>query len=83
VPITVYHYSEEDYADGQIIWQRGDHYDRLTATEKQVERAIREKLQDGERVRRTSLYTWEDESLARRLCELRKKEQKEDAFVRA
>jgi hypothetical protein len=73
VVITVYRYDDEDYRDGEIISSRGDHYDRLTGTQQQVELVIRRTLPKGENVRRTSLYTWEDRSFARLGWEHRKR----------
>jgi hypothetical protein len=67
---TVYRYDDEDYPDGQLVRSRGDSFDILTKVEKVVELGIRALLPDGANVRGASLYTWEDEVVARRLWKL-------------
>jgi len=65
--IRVYRYANEDYADGQTIRPCSDHFDRLDATRKDAELALRAVSTEAEAIRKTSLYTWADERLARRL----------------
>jgi len=64
---TVYRYDSEYLTEGQQVHPRGDPFDTLTDDQKQVEREIRATLPNGEIVRSTSLYAWEDEAVARRL----------------
>jgi|LNFM01.2.fsa_nt_gb hypothetical protein len=71
--MTVYRYDDECFAEGQEILPRGDSFNMLTDHEKKIEREIRSVLSDGENVRSTSLYGWEDEAVARRLWKLSKK----------
>lgn len=71
--IKVYRYDDQEFADGQIIYSRGDSLSTLTDHQKNVELAIRSALPDGANVRGTSLYTWADEKLARRLWPLSRK----------
>lgn len=68
--ISVYRYDNEEFADGLLIESRGDSFSALTEDEKKVELAIRATLPDGENIRSTSLYTWADEELAKRLWSL-------------
>jgi hypothetical protein len=60
----VYRYDVEDFADGQVITSRGDHYSRLTPAQKKVELLIRDRLADGTRIRSQSLYVWKDLDVA-------------------
>jgi hypothetical protein len=65
--IKVYRYDDEDYADGRMIKPRGDPFNTLTEPEKAVETAVRAALPNGENVRSTSVYTWANETVAKRL----------------
>ncbi len=71
--IIVYRYDDENYADGQVVRGRGDSLDNLTDDQKTVEITIRSILHNGVEVRSTSLYTWANENLARRLWPFSKK----------
>jgi len=71
--IIVYRYDNDEYADGQVISTRGDSLNTLTDHQKMVELAIRSELHNGAEIRSTSLYTWANEALARRLWHLSKK----------
>jgi hypothetical protein len=71
--IKVYRYDDQEFSNGHVMESRGDSFDILTDYEKMVEVAIRAALPDGTNVRGTSLYTWEDEKLAKRLWGLSKK----------
>jgi hypothetical protein len=55
VAIIVYRYDDEHYPDGMIISSRGDHFNRLTATQQQVELAIRRRLGKDCRDRKVSM----------------------------
>lgn len=63
----VYRYDNECYKDGEITRPRGDFFSTLTDSEKQVELAIRSTLPDGANIRSTSVCTWANENLAKRL----------------
>ena len=52
------------------IRSRGDHFDMLTASEEQVELAVRGASASAAEIRSTALYTWADEDLAHRLWNL-------------
>lgn len=65
--VRVFRYDNEDYAVGQVIVSRGDHFDGLTDKEKAVELAIRKALPNGVDVRSASLYAWESEQFAKRV----------------
>jgi hypothetical protein len=69
----VYRYDGEPYVDGQMVQGRGDSFPSLTANQKVVETRIRDTLKNGRSVRATSLFTWENEVLARRLWMVSKK----------
>lgn len=64
---TVYRYDDEHYDVGSTISSRGDHLGTLTPDEKIVEKMIRAKLNDGERIRAESLYAWDSVDVAKRL----------------
>lgn len=66
----VYRYDNNDYEDGEIIHPSGDTFDILTEVEKVVEVAIRKTLPDGVSIRGASIYTLEDETVAKRLWKL-------------
>lgn len=70
--ITVYRYDDQDFQDGAVVASRGDHFSILTGSEKEAESVIRSTNVDGFRIRSTSLYTLENEALARRLQRLKK-----------
>ena len=63
----VYRYDNDDYPDGCTVRSRGDSFAALNPIEKKVEQRIRDLMPDGQSVRGKSLYTWEDETVARRL----------------
>lgn len=63
----VYRYDDQQFADGHEMTSRGDHYDSLTSMEKRVETLLRKVRENGDRLRRTSLYSWEDKALAEKL----------------
>jgi hypothetical protein len=67
---VVYRYDDEEFKDGQLISSRGDSFGTLTDTEKIVEGSLRTVLPDGANVRGGSLYTWQEENVARRLWQL-------------
>jgi hypothetical protein len=71
--MIIYRYDDELYDDNSIVRSRGDHFDTLTASEKQVEAAIRAVSANASDIRRTSLYTWADEAMANRLWKLSRK----------
>ena len=71
--MNVYRYDNETYDENEVIRSRGDSFNSLTESQKQVELAIRSRLSNGENIRSTSLYTWADETLARRLWPLSQK----------
>jgi hypothetical protein len=71
--VTVYRYDNEDYDGGRIIFGRGDSFETLTPEQKTVELAIRSTLPNGKAIRSTSLYTWANETVAKRLWPLSKK----------
>jgi hypothetical protein len=65
--ITAYRYDSKEYADGEEIRSCSDHNDRLTATQKEAERAIRDGHDQGHDIRSKSLYAWKEQSVAERL----------------
>lgn len=71
--MIVYRYDDQLYDDDKIVRSRGDHFDRLTASQKQVELAIRAASAIAPDIRSTSLYAWVDEALAHRLWSFSKK----------
>jgi len=66
--VILYRYDNEDFPDGKVIQSRGDHLTTLTADERKTELEVRKTLSNGEEVRKTALYTWENEAAARRLA---------------
>lgn len=64
MPLKVYRYSTTDHPNGKVLTQRGDHYSRLTGTQKLVEDRIRALSPDWKRKRAESLYTWHDKEFA-------------------
>lgn len=71
---TVYRYDNQNYADGQVIKSRGDHYEGLCDNEKIVEWHIREHLPNGIFIRKCSLYACENLSSGRNLWKYSKKQ---------
>jgi hypothetical protein len=71
--MIIYRYDDALYDDDSIVRSRGDHFDTLTALEKQVEAAIRAVSENACDIRRTSLYAWADEAMANRLWKLGRK----------
>lgn len=69
----VYRYDDEDYVEGETILSRGDSFDILTAAEQDAELVIRSAFEMGVEIRSTSLYTWTNEDLAKRLWKLSNK----------
>jgi hypothetical protein len=65
--VKLYRYEDRDFAEGEVMPPFGDHYRRLTPEQKIVENKLIEALPDGENLRNSSLYTWEDEAVARRV----------------
>lgn len=54
------------FKPGDTMSSAGDHTATLAEAHVESERILREAMADGGDVRATSLYTWEDETLARR-----------------
>lgn len=69
----VYRYDDAEYDPGETVRARGDSLETLTENQKIVEAAIRSTEKDSNNIRGTSLYTWENEALARRLWKYSKK----------
>jgi len=62
---TVYHYSDRDLKDEEVITAYRDSFDGLTDAEKIFETAIRAFITNGHKIRAESLYTWETDRLVR------------------
>jgi hypothetical protein len=69
----VYRYDAHSYDDREPISSRGDHFPRLTPAQQQVETLIRSTMPNGHNIRSTSLYTWENLEVARRVARLARK----------
>jgi hypothetical protein len=72
MPMIVYRYDNESHGKNTIVRSRGEFFDSLTESQKQVELAIRATLLDGVNIRSNSLYAWVDEQLAKRIWPLSK-----------
>lgn len=68
--MMVYRYDSASYAESDIMRSRGNSFDMLTDDQKIVEIAIRAAVCGGADIRGNSLYTWENEGLAKRLWRL-------------
>lgn len=66
-----YRYEHRLFAVGEVMLPAADPFARLTPTQQVVDRAIRDALVDGDRLRGSSLYAWEDPHWARRAWALR------------
>lgn len=66
----LYRYDDDDYANGTPILPRGDSIYAITPDRKAAEDAIRVAVTDGADIRSNSIYTWENEVLARRLWKI-------------
>src|SRR2546429_8857415 len=69
----VYRYDAQPYADGESINSRGDHFYCLTDAQQKVEALIRSTMANGEKIRSTCLYTWQNLAFATQAARLAKK----------
>lgn len=67
-----YRYEHRLFALDEIMYPPEDSFSRLTPQQQLVDRAIRDALPDGDRLRGGSLYAWEDRDWALRAWQLRK-----------
>jgi hypothetical protein len=68
--MKLFHYSNTNYSAGELIHGKGNYIPALTPGQKIAEAAIRAVIHNGDRIRDTALYTWQDASLAIRLFSL-------------
>lgn len=67
-----YRYEHRLFAVGAMMHPPEDSFSRLTPTQQLVDRAIRDALPDGDRLRGGSLYAWEELDWGRRAWQLRR-----------
>lgn len=67
---TVWRYDDQLYSNGQAAISRGDHIEGLTGTHTAAELQLRAACTNCTAIRSTSLYVWQDQTLAERLWRL-------------